>query len=134
MHEKAPWAEVRARYESGGCSYRSLAEEYGVSRQTVAAHAGKEGWHGEKRWYKARARGSRQCLRETATGLLAMTKRAAKRAESGEVDIRELKELAGILQTLAGLERTLNGGPQENGEKDTTLRVIMGEDVEALSR
>ena len=27
--------EIRARYEAGGCSYNSLAREYGVSKKTV---------------------------------------------------------------------------------------------------
>lgn len=26
-----PWEEVRARYETEDCTYRQLAEEYGVS-------------------------------------------------------------------------------------------------------
>ena len=41
---------------------------------------------------------------------------------------QELKELAGILQTLAGLEKELGGGTAAQ-----TVQVLMGEEVRALS-
>ena len=135
MRERAPWKEVRAKYEGGGYSFRSLAEEYGVSKQTVATHAGKEGWSGTKRWHNTRVKGSRQCLREAASGLLEVTRQAVRQvADGGEADVKELKELAGILQTLAGLERTLNGAPAEGAARDATVQVVMGEEVEEMSR
>ena len=37
-----PWEEVRARYETEDCTYRQLAEEYGVSIQSIWTHAQKE--------------------------------------------------------------------------------------------
>ena len=48
--------------------------------------------------------------------------------------MKELKELAGILQTLAGLERTLNGAPAEEAARDATVQVVMGEEAEEMSR
>ena len=129
MRERAPWKEVRAKYEGGGYSFRSLAEEYGVSKQTVATHAGKEGWSGAKRWHNTRVKGRRQCLREAASGLLEVTRQAVRQvADGGEADVKELKELAGILQTLAGLEKQLGGGTATQ-----TVQVLMGEEVRALS-
>ena len=50
------------------------------------------------------------------------------RAEKGEACTKELKELAGILQTLAGLEKELGGGTATQ-----TVQVLMGEEVRALS-
>lgn len=41
---------------------------------------------------------------------------------------KELKELAGILQTLAGLEKELGSGTAAQ-----TVQVLMGEEVRALS-
>ena len=49
-------------------------------------------------------------------------------AEKGEACTKELKELAGILQTLAGLEKELGGGTAAQ-----TVQVLMGEEVRALS-
>lgn len=46
----------------------------------------------------------------------------------GEACTKELKELAGILQTLAGLEKELGGGTAVQ-----TVQVLMGEEVRALS-
>ena len=55
-------------------------------------------------------------------------KRAAEEAEKGEACTKELKELAGILQTLAGLEKELGGGTATQ-----TVQVLMGEGVRELS-
>ena len=43
-----PWEEVRARYETEDCTYRQLAEEYGVSIQSIWTHAQKECWKGRR--------------------------------------------------------------------------------------
>ena len=107
MHKTAaPWEELREKYEAGGYTYMQLAKEYGVSVQTVGRHARKENWVSG-------------CRNE---------KRAAEEAEKGEACTKELKELAGILQTLAGLEKELGGGTAAQ-----TVQVLMGEEVRALS-
>ena len=72
---------------------------------------------------------------EAASGLLEVTQQAVRQvADGGEADVKELKELAGILQTLAGLERTLNGAPAEEAARDATVQVVMGEEAEEMSR
>ena len=38
------WDEVKAKYEEGTYTYQRLAEEYGVSIQTVCSHAVKGQW------------------------------------------------------------------------------------------
>ena len=53
---------------------------------------------------------------------------AGAEAEKGEACTKELKELAGILQTLAGLEKELGGGTAVQ-----TVQVRMGEGVRELS-
>lgn len=65
---------------------------------------------------------------ELPAGNDAGAKRAAEEAEKGEACTKELKELAGILQTLAGLEKELGGGTATQ-----TVQVLMGEEVRALS-
>ena len=42
-----------------------------------------------------------------------------------------MKDLAGVLQTLVGLEKTLGGG---DAAQDGAVQVVMAEDVEELSR
>lgn len=59
---------------------------------------------------------------------------AAERMEEGTADVKELKELAAVLQTLAGLEKVLE--PPQTVEKntDSTVRVVLSEEAEELSR
>lgn len=38
------WNEIRAEYIAGSCTYRELAEKYGVSFRTLGARAKREGW------------------------------------------------------------------------------------------
>ena len=127
---RAPWEEVRARYETGGCTYQQLAEEYGVSVQSVRMHARKERWKGRRTKKNSRGGADRQCLRQVAKALMTAARQAAAQAEDGEVSIKELKEMAGVLQTLAGLERTLRADEPETAE---TVRVVLG-DAEEWSR
>mgnify|MGYP004524348299 CR=1 FL=1 len=134
MRERAPWKEVRAKYESGEGSYRQLAEEYGVSRTTVLRHARLERWISQKRNSKARQRDRMERMRETAEVLLEATKLKLKQEGYEGLEIKELKELAGILHTLAGLEKTLCDGAAESAPRETTVRVVMDKEVEELSR
>lgn len=38
------WNGIRAEYIAGSCTYRELAEKYGVSFRTLGARAKREGW------------------------------------------------------------------------------------------
>ena len=129
MHKTAaPWEELREKYEAGGYTYMQLAKEYGVSVQTVGRHARKEKWVSGCRNERRRRAESRNCLLQMTRALMRGAKRAAEEAEKGEACTKELKELAGILQTLAGLEKELGGGTAVQ-----TVQVLMGEEVRALS-
>ena len=121
-------AQILAKYEAGGYTYMQLAKEYGVSVQTVGRHARKENWVSGCRNERRRRTESRDCLLEMTRALMRGAKRAAEEAEKGEVCTKELKELAGILQTLAGLEKELGGGTAVQ-----TVQVLMGEGVRELS-
>lgn len=129
MHKTAaPWEELREKYEAGGYTYMQLAKEYGVSVQTVGRHARKEKWVSGCRNERRRRAESRDCLLEMTRALMWGAKRAAEEAEKGEACTKELKELAGILQTLAGLEKELGGGTAAQ-----TVQVLLGEGVRELS-
>ena len=122
------WEELREKYEAGGYTYMQLAKEYGVSVQSVGRHARKENWVSGCRNERRRRAESRACLLEMTRALMRGAKRAAEEAEKGEACTKELKELAGILQTLAGLEKELGGGTAVQ-----TVQVLMGEGVRELS-
>lgn len=129
MHKTAaPWEELREKYEAGGYTYMQLAKEYGVSVQSVGRHARKEKWVSGCRNERRRRAESRDCLLEMTRALMRGAKWAAEEAEKGEACTKELKELAGILQTLAGLEKELGGGTAAQ-----TVQVLMGEGVRELS-
>ena len=108
-----------------------------VLNRSVAARATARPGSPSKLWnpYRAgsnstpwRRAESRDCLLEMTRALMRGAKRAAEEAEKGEACTKELKELAGILQTLAGLEKELGGGTAVQ-----TVQVLMGEGVRALS-
>ena len=128
--KRIPWEEVRQRYESGGCTYRQLAEEYGVSAQGIWRHAQKECWKGRRTRGQDQGAADRRYLRQVAKALMAAARQAARQAKNGEVSIKELKELAGVLQTLTGLEKTLREGEPEAAEP---VQVVLG-DAEEWSR
>ena len=111
-----------------GAKTSALAKEYGVSVQSVGRHARKEKWVSGCRHERRRRAESRDCLLEMTRALMRGAKRAAEEAEKGEACTKELKELAGILQTLAGLEKELGGGTAAQ-----TVQVLMGEGVRELS-
>ena len=94
----------------------------------MGRHARKEKWVSGCRNERRRRAESRECLLEMTRALMRGAKRAAEEAEKGEACTKELKELAGILQTLAGLEKELGGGTATQ-----TVQVLMGEEVRALS-
>ncbi len=59
---------------------------------------------------------------------------AAERMEEGTADVKELKELAAVLQTLAGLEKVLEPPQTVEKKTDSTVRVVLSEEAEELSR
>lgn len=131
---KAPWEEVREKYERGGYTYCQLAKEYGVSASTVSAHAKGEGWIGSRRSLFKWEQDSRMRLRQAAERLLEETRRTVQQSGENGLDIKELKELAGILQTLAGVEKTLRSEKQEDTAREKTVQVVMEGEVEELCR
>ena len=125
-----PWEEVRARYETEDCTYRQLAEEYGVSIQSIWTHAQKECWKGRRTRGRDQSIDDRRYLRQVAKALMTAARQAAAQVEDGEVSIKELKEMAGVLQTLTGLEKTLR---EEEPAAAETVQVVLG-DAEEWSR
>jgi len=59
---------------------------------------------------------------------------AAERMEEGTADVKELKELAAVLQTLAGLEKVLEPPQTVEKKTDSTVRVVLSEEAEELSQ
>ena len=85
-----PWEEVRARYETEDCTYRQLAEEYGVSIQSIWTHAQKECWKGRRTRGRDQSIDDRRYLRQVAKALMTAARQAAAQVEDGEVSIQEL--------------------------------------------
>ena len=54
--------------------------------------------------------------------------------EEGTADVKELKELAAVLQTLAGLEKVLEPPQTVEKKTDSTVRVVLSEEAEELSQ
>ena len=100
---------MRERYELGGISFRTLAKQYGVTERAVSQHARDEDWSGGRRW-------SRQ-----------------KRMELGTADVKEIKELAGLLQALVGLEKAMEP-PEKKQSKAAAVRVVLSGEAEELSQ
>ena len=53
--------------------------------------------------------------------------------EEGTADVKELKELAAVLQ-LAGLEKVLEPMQAAGKKTDSTVRVVLSEEAEELSQ
>ncbi len=126
------WDEVRRKYETGMYTYQRLAKEYHVCKQTVWRHAVKGQWQIGRE--EAERQILRRCLMATAKMLEAAAAGATKRLESGEGSLKEVRELGGILQALVGTAAKMC---QSEKNKDTAvneIRVLMSEEVEALSR
>ena len=123
------WDEVKSKYETGMYTYQRLAEEYHVCIQTVCSHAMKGQWQrGREETEKQMLR---RCLMATARMLESAAKGATERLESGEGSLKEVKELGSLLQALVGTVAKLY---QSEKDGTTTIRVVMSEEVEELSR
>ena len=75
------WDEVKAKYEEGTYTYQRLAEEYGVSIQTVCSHAAKGQWQRGRE--EAEAQRLLRCLRATARRVETGAKGARERGGEG---------------------------------------------------
>ena len=100
-------------------------------RVGVPVVCGTTGWN--ERREEAEKQILRRCLMATAKLLETAAAGATERLESGEGSLKEVKELGGILQALVGTAAKMC---QSEKNKDTAvneIRVIMSEEVEALS-
>lgn len=125
MCKETLWEEIRKRYESGQGSGRALAREFGLPSREVYKRAAEEGWKG----YRPRLRMDAR-LDHITQQLLRVAKAAADELEQGEADMKTLKELAGVVHTLAGLDRTLRRDSDGGTE---AVEVVMGEEAEKFS-
>ena len=125
------WDEVKAKYEEGTYTYQRLAEEYGVSIQTVCSHAVKGQWQRGRE--EAEKQMLRRCLRATARMLETAAKGATERLENGEGSLKEVKELGGLLQALVGTAEKLYRPEKDDGGADGRIEVVMSEETEELS-
>ena len=112
---------------------RELAEEYGVARETISRRACRERWH-QPRQVRRRAAETRRCLTDAIRQLQHAVSAAAERLEDGDAEVKELKELAAVLQTLAGLEKVLEPQQPEKRRRGSTVRVVLSQEAEELSR
>lgn len=134
MNKHLPWAEIREKYESGRYSYRRLAEEYGIAHVTLYRRSTREEWQ-KGRQEKERMR-LRECLSETARALAKATDDAVGRMAEGPCEVKEIRELARVLQAVVDMSEKLyraEGQETAAAGRDTAVRVVMGEEVEELS-
>ena len=125
------WDEVRDKYETGKYTYQRLAEEYGVSTQTVYSHSVKGQWQRGRAEMERQA--LRRCLAATARMLEAAARGATERLESGEGSLKEVKELGGLLQTLVGTMEKLYRPERDGSAVDRRVEVVLSGETEELS-
>ena len=125
---------MRERYEAGGISLRALAAEYGVTERAVSQHARDEEWRGERRWSRMRGTAAQSSLANVARQLYRAATAAAGRMDLGEADVKEIKELAALLQALMGLEKAMEPPKPAEKQKKETVRVVLSDEAEELSR
>ena len=131
MHKTAaPWEELLGEVR-GGRIYLYAAGEgirrFGAERGTARA----EGEVGQRVPERETAQGGEQGLpaADDAGADAGARSGRPRRRKKGEACTKELKELAGILQTLAGLEKELGGGTAVQ-----TVQVLMGEEGTGAER
>ena len=125
---------MRERYEAGGIILRALAAEYGVTERAVSQHARDEEWRGERRWSRMRGTAAQSSLANAARQLYRAATSAAGRMDLGEADVKEIKELAALLQALMGLEKAMEPPKPAEKQKKETVRVVLSDEAEELSR
>ena len=112
---------------------RELAERYGVTERSVYLHARNEAWEGPRRWSLRRGGEAQTELARTARQLYWAATAAVDRMDLDEAGVKELKELAGLMQALISLERAMEPPKAEKKEKGT-VRVVLSDEAEELSR
>ena len=100
-------------------------------RAGVPVVCGTTGWN--ERREEAEKQILRRCLMATAKLLETAAAGATERLESGEGSLKEVKELGGILQALVGTAAKMCQSEKNNDTAVNEIRVIMSEEVEALS-
>ena len=125
------WDEVKSKYETGEYTYQRLAEEYGVSMQTVCNHAVKGQWQRGRE--EAERQMLRRCLVASAKMLETAAKGATERLENGESSLKEVKELGGLLQALVGTAEKLYRPERNESAAERRIEVVMSEETEELS-
>ncbi|MBE6989312.1 MAG: hypothetical protein E7426_01020 [Ruminococcaceae bacterium] len=94
-----PWDRLRRDYESG-VPEALLCARHGVSRSSLSRHRRAEGWAAPSDPLAARLDRVAARLERASSALLAA-------AESGgEVNLREIKDMAALLKELSALRRT----------------------------
>ena len=104
-----------------------------MTERAVSQHARDEDWSGNRRWSRQKRMETRTCLANVARQLNRATASAAERMELGEADVKEIKELAGLLQALVGLEKAMEP-PEKKGTKAAAVRVVLSGEAEELSQ
>ncbi len=122
-----PWEELRARYEAGTDTYRSLAQRYGVSECWIGKRARAEDWRRPSS--RSRQRVEEQCLLAVAAALRRAAEQAA--AHSGEMNPKELKEMTGVLRELVQLRQAI--APQKE-EQGGSVQIMLEGETEEWSR
>lgn len=112
---------------------RELAERYGVTERSVYLHARNEAWEGPRRWSLRRGDEAQTELARTARQLYWAATAAVDRMDLDEAGVKEMKELAGLMQALISLERAMEPPKAEKKEKGT-VRVVLSDEAEELSR
>ena len=74
------------------------------------------------------------CLANVARQLNRAAASAAERMDMGEADVREIKELAGLLQALVGLGKSLESPKPPEKKSGGTVRVVLSGEAEELSQ
>lgn len=114
-------------------SQQALAAEYGVAQGTVSSRVCREGWR-QPRPVRKSGTAARRCLTGAARQLNLAVSAAAERMEAGGADVKEIRELAGVLQALVGLEKALEPPRAAKGQKESAVQVVLSPEAEELSR
>ena len=97
-------------------------------------HAQDEDWYGQRRWSRTKRMETQTCLANVARQLNRAAASAAERMDMGEADVREIKELAGLLQALVGLGKSLEPPKPPEKKSGGTVRVVLSGEAEELSQ
>ena len=117
------WYALRRRFVEQGERLRDIAADSGVAYSTVAAHAKREDWRGQRSAWRDR---TRDCeivsIRDRLLG------RIDRALEEDGIEINDLKTVSGALRELSQIQE----GGAEAGRGELTVR-FLGE-AEEMSR